>query len=43
VIVHLHAHLLDPTLDIFFVFTGRKQVLGIVLLVGHEATVGVTL
>jgi len=31
VIVRLHALLLDPRLDIFVLFTGRKRVLGIVL------------
>jgi hypothetical protein len=31
VIVRLHAVLLDPTLDIFVLFTRRKRVVGIVL------------
>src|SRR5882757_9962233 len=31
VIVRLHALLLDPTLDIFVLFTRRKRVVGIVL------------
>jgi hypothetical protein len=31
VIVRLHALLLDPILDIFVLFTSRKQVVGIVL------------
>jgi hypothetical protein len=31
VIVHFHALLLDPTLDIFVLFTRHKRVVGIVL------------
>jgi hypothetical protein len=31
VIVRLHTHLLDPTLDLFVLCTRRKRVLGIVL------------
>ena len=31
VIVCLHAHLLDRTLDLFVLFTHRKRVVGIVL------------
>ena len=41
VIVRLHALLLDPTLDIFVLFTRGKQVVGIVLYVRLKATVSV--
>jgi len=41
VIVPLHALLLDPTLDIFVLFTRRKRIVGIVLQVRLKITVSV--
>ena len=42
VIVRLDAFLLDPTLDIFVLFTRRKRIVGIVLYVCLKATVSIT-
>jgi hypothetical protein len=41
VIVHLDTILLDPTLDIFVLFTCRKRIVGIVLSVRLKATLSV--
>jgi hypothetical protein len=41
-VVHFHTLLLDITLDIFVLFTCRKRVVGIVLLVGLKAALSVT-
>jgi hypothetical protein len=40
--VHFHVLLLDPTLDIFVVFTHRKRVVGIILQVHLKAALSVT-
>jgi hypothetical protein len=42
VIVRLHALLLDPTLDIFVLFTRRKRLVGIDLYVRLKAIVSVS-
>ena len=39
--IRLHALLLDPTLDIFVLFTDRKWVVGIVLYVRLKETLSV--